>query len=278
MATAPAWLPGVTRVSSTHDGGTLLDGPRRMTWHTFEAPYALTAVQGAASLIRAGNEAHFVLHPWGGLVQLLPATRAARTLANPAGGVQTNRLGRVHLQVEVIGWAARPFTASLTTAGRRDLARLVAYARSLGIPDVWPAGPPPAYPGGVSARGQRTWLMKAGHFAHSQVPENDHGDPGAIDIQALLAKPPVVPPPKPPVVPPATPPKEKKMDRTTILHCTESGAAYEAITTAAGLRAMHIPAFGEIAQERSLQAREIRYATLAELVAEYPLSTAVVAG
>lgn len=196
---APAWLPGVTRMPSTHDGGTLVDAPPRFTWHTFEAPYQLTAAQGAASLIRARNEAHFVLHPWGGLVQLLPATRAARTLANPAGGVQTNRLGRVHLQVEVIGWAARPFTAHLTAQGRRDLARLVGFARAHGIPDVWPAGPPPRYPGGSNPRSAKIWTTKAGHFGHSEIPEQDHADPGAIDTRVLFAAPPITPPPPPPL-------------------------------------------------------------------------------
>jgi hypothetical protein len=170
-----------------------------MTWHTYEAPYRLTAAQGAASLIRAGNEAHFVFHPHGGLVQLLPATVAARTLANPSGGVQTNRLGRVHLQVEVIGYASCPFTSDLTAKGRADLQRLVNFARAHGIPDMWPAGPPPAYPGGRSARSVATWVTRSGHYGHSQVPENDHGDPGAIDLRTLFARPVTPPPPLPPL-------------------------------------------------------------------------------
>jgi hypothetical protein len=190
--TAPAWLSAVDTLTSSHNGGDLIDGPARFTWHTFEAPYQLTAEQGARSLIRAGNEVHFVLHPRGGLVQLLPATVAGRGLENRPGGVQTNRLGRTHLQVEVIGFADHPFTSDLNAAGRSDLARLVGFARAHGIPDVWPAGPPPRYPGGASPRGVRTWTMRAGHFGHSQVPENNHGDPGALDTRVLFA---TTPPP-----------------------------------------------------------------------------------
>lgn len=182
------WLAGAVRVESTA-GGDLLGGPPRWVWHTFEAdPKRLTAVVGARALRAAGHDAHFVFNPLSGqIAQLLPASRSARTLKNLAGGVQTNRLGSVCLQVEVIGFAAHPFTSILTPAGRAGLGKLVAFARAHGIPDVWPAGPPPAYPSGSSPRRTDIWTTRAGHYGHSQVPENDHGDPGAIDTRALFA-------------------------------------------------------------------------------------------
>jgi hypothetical protein len=182
------WLEGVSRIRGKTDGGSMLGGPPRIVWHTYEAGYGLTADAGAHGLVSAGNEVHFVFHPVDGdLVQLLPASRAGRGLKNLPGGVQTNRMGSVCLQVEVIGRAAQPWTADLTVAGRRGLAELVDFARAHGIPDVWPAGPPPAYPDGFSVRSATTWEQQAGHYGHSQVPENDHGDPGAIDIRALFA-------------------------------------------------------------------------------------------
>jgi hypothetical protein len=180
------WIPGVDTMASGHNGGTLLPGPRRMTWHTFEASYDLTAEAGARALVKAGNEVHFVLHPHGGLVQILGANVAGRGLENHPGGVETNRLGLVHLQVEVIGRAASPFTADLSDAGRRDLATLMKFARDHEIPDVWPAGSPPEYPHGSSPRSVATWTREGGHYGHSQVPENNHGDPGAIDVDVLF--------------------------------------------------------------------------------------------
>jgi hypothetical protein len=187
------WLTGVTRLPSEHDGGSMLGGPPRWVWHTFEAGYTLSAMSAARYLLEHGLEVHFTFNPrTGDIVQILPASRAGRGLRNLSGGVQTNRQGKVCLQVEVVGYAAHPFTAALTAVGRAGLARLVDFARSHGIPDVFPAGPPPAYPGGSSPRSVSTWTTEAGHYGHSQIPENDHGDPGAIDVRELLG---ITPPP-----------------------------------------------------------------------------------
>lgn len=185
-----AWMLGVTVLPSSHDGGSMTGSDPYAVWHSYEAPYQLTALNAAKSLIRAGNEVQFTFHPLSGdIVQILPANRAGRGLVNKAGGVQTNRQGRVCAQIEVIAYARRPWTLDLTPAGRRGLARLVAYLRELGVPDRWPAGPPPAYPNGSDPRSVRVWNGPGGHFSHSQVPENTHGDPGAIDIKQLFAAP-----------------------------------------------------------------------------------------
>lgn len=195
------WLDGVEHMPSAHNGGSMLGGPPRFTWHTYEAGYALSAHDGARNLIAAGNEVSLTFHPiTGDVVQILPASVASRGLLNAAGGVQTNRIGTAHLQCEVIARASRPWTADLTDAGRHGLARIVDFARSHGIPDVWPAGPPPAYVDGrgnvpPSPRSATIWTTKAGHYGHSQVPENDHGDPGAIDPAAIFAI--IMQPPQP---------------------------------------------------------------------------------
>jgi hypothetical protein len=47
-------------------------------------------------------------------------------------------------------------------------------------------GSPPAYPREY-VRDPRVWTSRAGHYGHSQVPESDHGDPGAIDVRVLWA-------------------------------------------------------------------------------------------
>lgn len=183
------WTLG-TAIPSPHNGGTMIGGPPRMVWHTYEAPPSeLSATAGATALIRAGNEVHFVLNPISGaIVQILPANVAGRGLINRAGGSQTNRLGTYCLQVEVIAYASHPFTDYITTEGRHAIDRLMRFTRARGIPDIWPAGPPPRYPGGYDPRSVRTWLHRAGHYGHSQVPENDHGDPGAIDTNRLITQ------------------------------------------------------------------------------------------
>lgn len=185
---ASDWLDGVIRVESSA-GGDLLGGPPRWVWHTYEAdPARLSAVVGARALRAAGHDVHFCFNPLTGeIAQLLPAGVSGRALKNLPGGVQTNRLGDVCLQVEVIGFAARPFTGILTPAGRAGLGRLVQFARAHRIPDAWPAGPPPAYPKGSSPRRIDIWTSRAGHYGHSQVPENDHGDPGALDVAVVFA-------------------------------------------------------------------------------------------
>jgi hypothetical protein len=182
------WLDGAIRIDSSAGGG-LVGGPPRWVWHTYEAdPAGLSAVEGARSLHAAGNDVHFVLNPLtGDIAQLLPASVSGRGLKNSQGGVETNRLGTVCLQVEVIAFASHPFTGIVTPAGKEGLGRLIRFGRAHGIPDVWPAGPPPAYPHGFSVRSAATWTAHPGHYGHSQVPENDHGDPGAIDVQALFA-------------------------------------------------------------------------------------------
>jgi hypothetical protein len=203
---AADWLAGVPTRKSSHDGGSMLGGPPRWVWHTFEAAYTLSAANAAKYLVDHGLEVHFTFNPQtGDIVQILPASRAGRGLRNLSGGVQTNRQGKVCLQVEVVGYAAHPFTAALTPAGKAGLAKLVEFARAHGIPDVFPAGSPPPYPQGGSPRSASVWTTKAGHFGHSQVPENDHGDPGAISVAAIFASPAPAPAPAPSTSPAPTP-------------------------------------------------------------------------
>lgn len=158
----------------------------RATWHTFEAPYSLTALSGARSLIAHGNEVHLTFNPiTGQVVNLLPANRAGRGLMNKAGGVQTNRNGVVNIQVEVIGYARNPWTDDLTPAGRATLNRIVSWMDSLGIPRVSPAGPSPKTSKGPFPRSTAAW-SKSGHFDHAQIPENFHWDHGGAEWDVIL--------------------------------------------------------------------------------------------
>lgn len=186
---AKMWMPGAATLPSSRDGGSMIGGPARATEHVMVTPYTWSALQAARFLIAQGTEAHLTLHPiTGHVVQMVPANRAARALANPAGGVQTNRMGRYNLQTEVVampdGW-----TDDLTDAGRKAVAARADWFDSLGIDRVWVGGRPPhsyAEANNGRSRSVSAWQEESGYFGHSQVPENLHWDPGPIDPRLAM--------------------------------------------------------------------------------------------
>lgn len=180
------WMPGVTRKPATQDGGSMTPGAPRAVWHTTENDPASTTASSIANYLNGvGYQVHLVWNPVRGeIVQMIPADRAGRGLEHPAGTPETNRKGSVCIQIEVVGRAAQPFT----DGPLKRLDEVTAWLRSLGIPDAWPAGRPlpadKAY-GPNPTRSAGAWQL-GGHFAHSQVPNNHHADPGAIDITRLF--------------------------------------------------------------------------------------------
>lgn len=192
---ADLWLPGIPRVDCSAYGLGLGYGNNTdayHTWHTFEGipkNYNYAALTGARYLASTLKLAHFTYNPvLGGLVQLLPANKAARTLkaggANPPyERTQTNCRGKVHMQTEVIANAARPWTLDLTRAGLDDLTTLMNFLRSWGVADQWAwrdTVRPAATYGEANAPGYRRMPDRSGHAFHSKWPWNDHWDPGAI--------------------------------------------------------------------------------------------------
>ncbi|AUG87152.1 endolysin [Streptomyces phage Attoomi] len=159
--------------------------PPRAVWHTTESGNGSDATFKAVAdyLVRIGAEPHFLYDPvTDRLAQFGPLTESARALKND-GGTRTNRTGRVCIQVEVMARAAKPFT-SYWRPGKNFRAMMRAI-RSHGVPDVWPAGKLAAQYGD-GHRPRDVWLTRGGHYGHSNVPGNDHWDPGAIDKAALF--------------------------------------------------------------------------------------------
>ena len=202
------WIPGAIIVPCNADGGSMLGGEAYCTMHTYESGgYGLSAVEAAKRLVNAGNGCTGTFNPvTGEIAQMIPASRASRTLRNLSGGVQTNRAGRFHSQFEVIGDAKRPWTQDLTAAGKASLAKIIAWNTEHGVPKVWPAGSPPVYPGGTP---NKLAPGPSGYYAHSQWKENNHGDPGALDLRVFFSGPapvvnpnPTPQPPKPTPLPP----------------------------------------------------------------------------
>lgn len=189
-------IPGSEWIGGEGGSQVGASGDARSVWHSTEGP----SIAAAVSAYRSHRGwPHATWDPnTGEIVQHLLPSQSARSVENRPGGVETNRYGKV-LQIEVVAYAAHPFTNGPLVG----LDRVLAWMRANGVPDVWPMGQPLAYgpderrPGVSPAaygtnNGQRNaamWAAHGGHYAHSQVPENDHGDPGRIDITRLLGSP-----------------------------------------------------------------------------------------
>ncbi|MFF8318013.1 hypothetical protein ACF06V_12685 [Streptomyces bobili] len=127
---------------------------------------------------------------------------SSRALRNRPGGVQTNTLNVC--QVELVGTCDPELHTKWKASGKAHVywpkapgwallgvARFLAWAHEqhdvpLRGPALWPAYPR-SYGNGAGQRmsGAR-WNDFKGVCGHMHVPENDHGDPGAIDFDELI--------------------------------------------------------------------------------------------
>ncbi|WP_203635197.1 hypothetical protein [Streptomyces sp. SID10815] len=177
------WMPGAERrpVGNTD---VMNGGPARATWHatsnTNDWSYKNESAYFAAG--GAGMAPHLIVDPFTGQIcQYFPADSRALALKN-ADGERTNRTGKYNIQIEVV------FTPGETVNGRRyaniadtpckGIPEILAWLRSLGIPDAWPGGAPRAW--ARQTVSLDTWRSQAGHYGHCHVPGNDHIDPGPM--------------------------------------------------------------------------------------------------
>jgi hypothetical protein len=131
---------------------------------------------------------------------------SSRALQNLAGGVETNTLNVG--QVELVGTCDPATRAKWTKKGLvqdedfifwpeapewavRDVAAFLAWAHEehgvpLSGPSRWPAYPTSYANGGKQRMTAAQWSAFKGVCGHMHVPENTHGDPGAIDFPELL--------------------------------------------------------------------------------------------
>lgn len=133
-----------------------------------------------------------------------PDEKSSRALRNEAGGVETNTLNA--LQVELIGTCDPKHRKSWDGQGKRlagrdyvywpdatdvQLAGVAVLIADLhqrhGLKLVAPEFDP--YPASISSERFTfaQWRNFAGICGHQHVPENHHGDPGDIDIDKLIA-------------------------------------------------------------------------------------------
>ncbi|MFC7794665.1 peptidoglycan-binding protein [Streptomyces cinereoruber] len=207
-----------------------------MTWHTTESPAGKSYFYSvAAYLIRVGAEPQVIYDPVSDLLgQFGPLGQSGRALRND-GSRRTNREGKVNIQVEVLGKAASPWTKGFDPAKKPNYRKLIAAGRAHGVPDVWPAGKPPATAAAAKKRDRTVWQTKGGHFAHGQVPGNDHWDPGAIDTTIVPGKPPTSGSTKPPATGGGTTAPTTSTTYTVRSGDTLSGIATRHSTTVAKL-------------------------------------------
>lgn len=177
------WMPGAERhpVGNT---GSMDGGPSRVVWHITSNDNDWTYENELGWFTGGGADVapHLLWDPFSGRVaQMFPADSRSLSLQN-AGTVRTNRTGSYCIQIETV------FTQNETVNGKKyatvadtpckGLSSIMAWLRSLGIPDGWPAGPPTGF-----HRQDVTvdfWLNHGGHYGHCHVPGNSHIDPGPM--------------------------------------------------------------------------------------------------
>ncbi|CAM5346107.1 hypothetical protein [Streptomyces aurantiogriseus] len=129
--------------------------------------------------------------------------RSSRALVNLSGGVATNTLNVV--QVEKVGtcdpathkkWQAAglahiywPEAPDWALAGVAEFLRWMNAQHGVPLtgPSRWPAYPTSYANGGGQRLSFDQWEAFKGVCGHMHVPENTHGDPGAIDFPQMIA-------------------------------------------------------------------------------------------
>lgn len=191
-------IPGFEVIPATSPGGSFNGSPWKLVIHSTEG----SSIDGAVGAYRShGGWPHFTVDPARKRkTQHYELNVSSRALAHPAGTPETNRAGAIN--VEVVGFAAQ------VHAWSQDWLTWLALEVFAPIRAVCPfalAAPlfvryPDSYGTGAAQRFTRSeWATYSGIVGHQHCPDNDHGDPGALDVTAILAALGGVPP-KPPIL------------------------------------------------------------------------------
>lgn len=176
-------MPGASK-HSVGNTGAMSGGPARAVWHTTsnEHDWTFKNELGWFTGGGAGVAPHLLWDPLTGeIAQFFPADSRALALQN-AGDVRTNRTGKYCIQIETV------FTQGEIVNGKKynsvaetpckNLDKIMAWLRSLGIKDVWPGGAPMRFARDTVPL--NVWVDDGGHYGHHQIPGNSHVDPGPM--------------------------------------------------------------------------------------------------
>lgn len=141
--------------------------------------------------------------------QHFPFNKSSRALANTSGGVETNTLNAI--QIELIGtcdpanavswggkkqyWAGKDYVywPKATKVQLNFVARMLAdIAEDTGLrlvtQVVWKAYPGSYGVGNPNRLSFAEWRDTVGVVGHQHVPENSHGDPGNLNVAYILQR------------------------------------------------------------------------------------------
>ena len=171
------WVPWATpQTWAAYPGGPITGTARKITLHTTES----TSFPGYSGGAKAP---HLTLNPATGEArQHVPLTRSSRALVSPGQPRSPNINAGQHIQIELIGYAAR--TPGYPDDWYRRLAGWLHWlCADTGTPRVFP------WPFSTSSTAVRqSWDRYAptsGIMGHGHAPFNDHWDPGRLDTQRL---------------------------------------------------------------------------------------------
>lgn len=158
-------------------GGTFDRDPRAVIWHTTEG----TTVDGAVSVYKRIQACPHLTVDFDTKerYQHVPLDRSCYALRNLPGGCQTNTTGII--QIEIVAKAAEMWSWSperLQWLGEEVLAPIFEECPTI------PRGPVYSGPRMTCAE----WdVWSGGQCGHAHVPENDHWDPGDLDLARIVA-------------------------------------------------------------------------------------------
>jgi hypothetical protein len=185
------WLPGAEHLSlpdtAPCDAAYPPKAIAHITWDknaTKAAPQALVPFENLRSYFSTGGASmapHILWDPFTGrFAQYYPADSRSKSVVDSPGGTRTNRAGKVVIQIEAVffPWCVVNGKAyeRLVDTPCLGWPELHAWVKSWGVPDAWPMGKPVNFD---PNRSESVWETKGGWYGHSQVPENDHQDPGS---------------------------------------------------------------------------------------------------
>ena len=188
MADVNPWLPGAEIIKGNEAGAMWPGSKWKLLLHTTEGG----SIDGAIAAFRGANSwPHLTVDlRTGRIVQHVPFNRAARSLKSGGSAGKTN-FARV-IQVEIVGFSAK--SPERTEAELRKLGEIVARLSKI-IPFRVAApltfyGQDAGFTVASKTARQRlgwiAWYLFDAILGHQHAPNNDHWDPGKLDVAAVV--------------------------------------------------------------------------------------------